>query len=196
MMRDGRAAPPHGRAREGRHIAAVDVLGLLDSARKLPVAMGHVGHSIDTPAYPSTVRSILVSYDVPHLFWYFQPPSARRSRPIRRPNAHAARHPRQRTPLRRADAGGWGVSFAGGARRPALPDAWRQGQRRAARQSQCAEAWCPLRPHPRDPALSARHRPRSVPPDAGGRRDRQGCRQGYRQPCRERRRHWRRIRKN
>ena len=112
--------------------------------------------------------------------------------PIRRPNAHAARHSRQGGTLRRADAGGWGVSLAGGARRPALPDARRQGQRRAARQSQCVETWCPVRPHPRDRALSARHQPRDGPPDAGGCR----FREGRRQTCREGRRHRHRIRKN
>lgn len=77
--------------------------------------------------------------------------------------AYAARNPRQGAPLRRAHPVGRTVPLAGGTGASAVPDAWRQGQRRAARQSQCLETWRPLGTLPGGGALCARNQPHPAP---------------------------------
>ena len=66
-------------------------------------------------------------------------------------------NPRQCTPLRRAHPRRVALPVAGRPGQSPLPDARRQGQRRAARQSQRLETWCLLRRDEGHRPLSAHH---------------------------------------
>lgn len=94
------------------------------------------------------------------------------------PNQHTrpTRNPRQLSPLRRPHPFRPPLPIACSARQPAVSHARGQGQRCAARQSQCVEAWDAVRLDPVDRPLSARHQPRCD--GSAGRGVRRGGRHG------------------
>ena len=102
------------------------------------------------------------------LFLHFRQLSGKQPGPIKdQRTAHAARHPRFCRPLRRAHAVGCAVPLTGCRRQAAVPDAWRQGQRRTAPEPQRLETWCVLGPVQRHGARGAENqRPAARdPPD-------------------------------